>query len=99
MRKSDTYNEQILRTAEVEADGISYTYTLSVSTSKRVASFRLPLYTIGVRMRSADGEVSEADTGAIFADVGKAVVFYERLVDNLATPIDLLYVLEDSITV
>ena len=99
MRKSDAYNEKTIRTAEVEADGISYTYTLSVSTSKRVASFRLPLYTIGVRMRCADGEVTEADTGAIFADIGKALTFYNTLVENYATPIDLHYILEDRITV
>lgn len=99
MKRSNTYDKETIRETEVEADGASYKYTLSVSVSKRMASYRLPLYSISIRMRCDCGEITEACTGEIFADLGKAVVFYERLVDNLATPIDLVYVLEDSITV
>ena len=32
-----------------------------------------------------------------FADAGKAILFYEKLVKNLATPIDLAYIIEDEI--
>ena len=78
-------------------DGIVYEYTLSSSRSSKVASFQLPLYSITVKM-TRDGEISENSLDEIFADIGKASVFYEKLVKNLATPIDLPYILEDKIT-
>ena len=33
----------------------------------------------------------------IFADIGKAITFFDEIVDNLVTPIDLPYILEDRI--
>jgi hypothetical protein len=99
MRRSNKEIEKAVRVSEVSACGAHYKYTLLVRESQRVASFRLPLYSVRIEMRSADGRLTEAETGDIFADLGKAVVFFERLVDNLATPINLAYILEDAITV
>ena len=42
------------------------------------------LYAVGGSVRDA------------FADPGRAILFFEKLVRGLATPIDLPYVLEDS---
>lgn len=98
MGKTTKEIEKTVRISEVSSGGAHYKYTLMVKESRRVASFRLPLYSVRIEMRTSDGRLTEAQTGDIFADLGKAVVFYERLVDNLATPINLAYILEDAIT-
>lgn len=98
MRKRNS-GEGVVRHNTVEHKGDRYEYTLLVKESERVASFRLPLYFIRIKMITSDGKVTRAQTGELFADPGKAVVFYEKLVDNLATPIDLAYIVEDAITV
>ena len=91
-------NIEILRSDSVNDNGILYEYSLFSSESPRLASFRLPLYSITVKM-TADGEVTEGAVNDVFADLGKATLFYEMLVENLATPVDLTYVLEDKITI
>ena len=88
---------KIVRCDRRTEEGILYEYTLLSSRSSKVASFQLPLYSIRVKM-TKDGESTEKSLDEIFADIGKASVFYEKLVDNLATPIDLPYILEDKIT-
>ena len=93
--KKETF--KILKSDKRLQDGISYEYTLLSSKSSKVASFQLPLYSIRVKMIK-DGESSENSLDEIFADIGKASIFYEKLVNNLATPIDLPYILEDKIT-
>ena len=79
-----------------EADGARYCYTLIMSESNKVASYKLPLYSIEIEMTDADGNVTNAKTKEIFADVGKAISFFRKLSENLATPLNLLYILEDE---
>ena len=91
-------NIEILRSDCITEDGILYEYTLFSSESARVASFKLPLYSITVKMTD-NSEVTEGTVNDVFADLGKATLFYELLVKNLATPVDLTYVLEDRISI
>lgn len=91
--------ERAVRVTEARSEGMYYKYTLLVSESEKVASYRLPLYSIRIEMTDDSGRKTQAQTAEIFADLGKATVFYERLVENLATPINLAYIVEDSITV
>ena len=79
-----------------EADGARYCYTLIMSESNKVASYKLPLYSIEIEMTDAEGNVTNAKTKEIFADVGKAISFFRKLSENLATPLNLLYILEDE---
>ena len=44
-----------------------------------------------------DGEVTRNVAKEAFADVGRAVSLFEKLANNLATPIDLPYIMEDRI--
>lgn len=97
MKKSENKSGKTVRISKIEANGASYMYSLIVKESDKVASYRLPLYSIKIEMSSADGGHTEAQTGEIFADIGKAVVFYERLIESLATPLNLPYILEDAI--
>ena len=80
-----------------EKDGIEYRYDLIMRKSSRVASYQIPLYSVSVEMKKADGEVSNATTRDIFSDVGKALVFFERLVSSLASPTELRYIVEDEL--
>ena len=95
--KKRAMTSEIIREDEVQTEEAVYRYTLSVTESRRVASYRLPLYSVAVHMTRADGYETTAETGEVFADIGKAIVFYERMVEGLATPIGLPYILEDEI--
>ncbi len=88
--------ETIIKTKQIVADGIRYTYILSVKISEHVASYKLPLYSVSVRMEMPDGNETNATAENAFADVGKALTFFENAVRYLVTPIDLKYVLEDE---
>lgn len=98
MKLSEKQSEEIVRAKEIKSDGAEYKYTLFVRTSRRVASFCLPLYSVRIEMKTKDGRYTEARTADIFSDLGKATVFFERLAENLATPINLAYIVEDAIT-
>ena len=96
MRKSQVIGK-VIKKELCEKDGASYSYSLIVNESTSVASYRLPLYSIAIEMIDADGKKTNAETHDLFADVGKALVFFRKLVDNLATPLNLPYILEDEL--
>lgn len=97
MKRKLLSEEAIIRRDERFEDGLGYFYELIMKRSPNVSSYRIPLYSMRVRMIDADGEESQAEIKDAFADVGKAITFYEKLVKNFATPIDLAYILEDEI--
>ena len=79
-----------------QADGNEYEYTLTVRESDMTASFRLPLYFVRVAMTTAVGVRREAELNDIFISQKTALTFFDRIVENLATPIDLPFVYEDE---
>ena len=87
---------RVIRKEVREAEGARYTYTLVVSESNKVASFKLPLYSMEIEMTDKHGKVTRAETSELFADVGKALSFFKKLYENLATPLNLPYILEDE---
>lgn len=98
MRQKERTTDTVIRT-DIKQDGeYIYRYELIMKQGEGVASWRIPLYSIKVYMTDEDGNTTEGDVKDVFADVGKAVIFYEKIVRNLATPIDLIYTLEDEIT-
>lgn len=88
--------EKIIKCDEVLDGDVSYTYRLISSEGKNHASYRIPLYSVCVDMTSESGEITSASIKEAFCDVGQALVFYDKVVRNLATPIDLAYVFEDE---
>ena len=86
----------IIRKDERQDEFNIYTYELSVRLGTDTANFRLPLYSVRISMTDAYGNTREGCVGDAFADSAKAIKFYERLVDGLATPIDRPYILEDE---
>ena len=86
----------LIRREFVENEDVLYKYELLMNERQRGTNCAR-LYFISVEMTLVDGSVTYSETGEIFADVGKAIAFFDRMVKNLATPIDLPYVLEDEI--
>ena len=99
MSKKNKIKQTVIRTKTVTKQGCKYVYTLFENESDRVASYRLSLYSIRIDLIDADGKESYAEVSDVFCDIGKAMVFYEMLIKNLATPIDLPYILEDKISI
>ena len=84
---------------DLRSDGVnSYEYELIMRESRRVASFGIPLYSIRVEMCDAEGKCTSADLRDAFADAGRAILLYEKILRNLATPIDLAYIHEDEMS-
>ena len=98
MRRREKTADVVIRFDTKESDGVEYRYELLMKEGDGVASWRVPLYSIRILMTDAYGESSCAKIGDVFADAGRAIMFYEKLVRNLATPIDLAYILEDEIS-
>ncbi len=96
MRKT-AVKETVIKREVRESEGAIYSYALIMSESKKVASYKIPLYSIGVEMIDIDGNETRAQTGDLFADVGKAIVFYHKMIDNLVTPLNLPYIIEDEL--
>ncbi len=87
-----------IRTEVREVDGIKYRYELTKRENRSVAGFGIPLYSFAVVMEFKDsGKRSEGNTTDLFSDSGKAMRFFDKLVSNLATPIDLAYIVEDEL--
>ena len=94
--KRSAIKETVIKREIREAEGATYSYALIMSESKKVASYKIPLYSIGIEMVDAYGNETSAQTSDLFADVGKAIVFYRRMIDNLVTPLNLPYIIEDE---
>ena len=93
-----TFNDSdtLLRAEERTSGEARYHYRLTKRESEQVASFGLPLYSVSVQMVAPDG-ATEATARDCFSDEAKACGFFDKLVNHLATPIDLPYILEDEI--
>ena len=86
----------LVRSERRNEDGNEYEYTLTVRESDKTASFRLPLYSVRVAMTTVDGQRREAELKDAFRSPRTAFSFFNRIVDNLATPIDLPFVYDDE---
>ena len=88
---------EVIRTEVRKKDGYEYKYSLSLSEGQRVASYGIPLYSISVEMTApSTEEATKSDATNLFSDLSKATGFFDKIVDNLATPIDLPYIVEDE---
>lgn len=83
---------------EVRVDGDTvYSYSLTQDERELNLGFGFPLYSIYIKMHDTlTGKTTDASAEELFASEEKALRFFEKLVRNLATPIDLAYVVEDE---
>lgn len=91
-------NQNIIKKETIENGEYVYSYELIERRGKRLADFGMRLYSISVSMRDERGEIKKGEAKDIFSSKRKALVFFDRIVKNLATPIDLKYVVEDEVT-
>lgn len=96
MKQKEAEITTVIRRDERNDGTNKYTYELMMSENKRMASYKIPLYSINVDMTDKDGKTTSARIKEAFADAGKAILFYNKVVNNLATPIDMAYILEDE---
>ena len=95
---SNKIGNLVLRKEERQSDGYKYSYELLVREGNSTIDFRMPLYSIKVNMIDSEGRSREADARDVFSSKKKAMAFFEKIVRNLATPIDLPYIIEDEVT-
>lgn len=91
------FKDTVIRQDHKKDGENQYTYQLIMREGARLASYKIPLYSIKVTMTAGSGDTSCASIRDVFADAGKAICFYEKIVRGLATPIDLRYIMEDEI--
>lgn len=89
--------DKLIRRENLVDGDYSYTYELTSRAGDAVATYGLPLYSVRICMTDGDGKSREANAKDIFSNHEKAETFFNKLVRNLATPIDLVYILEDEI--
>lgn len=97
MKQKEKTSDTIIRRDERESDGYLYNYELIMRVSTNLASLRIPLYSVRVTLTDPYCKETSAEIRDAFADAGRAILFYEKIVRNLATPIDLSYIHEDEI--
>lgn len=96
MSSNECFTDTVIRKDFISDEENRYSYELILREGTKTASWRIPLYSIKVSMTDSGGVSTSADITDAFADVSRAIRFYEKLVRNMATPIDLPYVLEDE---
>ena len=91
-----TTKEEIIREVKINSDGNEYRYLMLVKESENVASYGIPLYSIRITMTTSDGSTTCSELSDLFSQRGKAEIFFKKLTDNLATPLNLQYIFEDE---
>ncbi len=91
--------EKIVIKEERQDEFYRYTYELILREGRRTADWRLPLYSVRVSIEDSRGHFSQKEATDVFTDKFRAVEFFEMLVRNLVTPIDLSYVVEDEVRI
>ena len=91
--------QKVIRNDESNRDGYTYSYELIERRGRSMADFGMRLYSIKVTMTDKDGKSKTSEARDVFSSKRKALAFYEKIARNLATPIDLKYVIEDEMTV
>lgn len=91
--------EKTIRKEERRADGYFYSYELIERKGRNMADFGMRLYSIKVSMTDESGKTRSSEANNVFSSNRKAADFFDKIVENLATPIDLKYIVEDEITV
>ena len=92
-------NQKIVRNEIIENGEYVYSYQLIERRGRGMADFGMRLYSISVSMQDGNGNIKRGEAKDVFSSKRKATIFFDKIVRNLATPIDLRYVVEDEITV
>ena len=94
---NNIYNT-VLRKEERSDEEYSYSYELLMREGNTLSDWKLPLYSIKVAMTDSNGNRRHASARDLYSCKEKALAFFDKIVRNLATPIDLNYIIEDEMT-
>ena len=83
-----------IKRKSIDVEGKIYEYELKSFKGSAVASFGIILYEICATLTTKRG-VSFYKTGGLFSSVDKALDFFNFITENLVTPQNLPYVVED----
>lgn len=75
-----------------KSGGLEYIYELIRDGGGASASS----YSVAVRLKGKNGRTITASVCELFTDEAVSLTIFKKLVDNLATPINLPYVIEDE---
>ena len=87
----------VIRKEDIIDDGFHYVYLLTMHEDPSSTTHGAPTYSIKVEMTDNCEKTTSALIPSVFSSREKADLFFDKLVRNLATPIDLPYVFEDEI--
>ena len=96
-RNSHYFKETLIRREVIGDESNTYSYELVMKENEKLSGYKMPLYSIKVGFTDENGSKTEAEVKELFADPGKALLFFDKLVRNLATPIDTAYIIEDEL--
>lgn len=89
--------DKLIRKEEMQDGENIYSYELFERQGRSVYNFGLSLYSISISMTDKNGRASRARASDLFSKLNDANAFFDKMVRNLATPIDLQYVIEDEL--
>ena len=81
-----------IKTELREKDGIKYSYVLKFDDETNDPS----THTVEIAMKSNDGIINTFASRRLYAEKARVNTLFDKLVDNLATPINLPYVIADE---
>lgn len=90
--------DRVIRREERQDTGYVYSYELIERKGDTTVDFGVSLYSIKVNMTDGEGKTRKSEARDVFSSKEKAVAFFDKIVRNLATPIDLKYIIEDEMT-
>lgn len=80
-----------IRSKICENDGFTYRYDLNLE-EDGIGN----VYSVEIKMESADGKINSKIKRELYSDTERAYKLFNTLVENLATPINLRFILEDE---
>ena len=97
--KNTTDNEAVLIKCERrECELGTLEYKIHMTPGRMIANYNLELYSISITLTDENGKESFSEVREIFASYRSAERFLRMLSENLATPIELIYIVEDELS-
>ncbi len=86
----------IVRKERVISEGYCYTYFMIKHSLPVTGAITAPTYSLRVEMTDNLGNTTFAELPNVFSGREKADLFFDKLLRNLATPLNLPYAFEDE---
>ena len=91
--------DKVIRKEERHDAGYIYSYELTQREGYTTVDYGVNLYSIKVKMTDSEGRTRKSEAKDVFSCKKRALAFFDKIVRNLATPIDLKYIIEDEMTI